>query len=71
MKSPQRIMSRRTLGAKPMAMLTAAMSSSSAAPLMLRATVQYQAAIAGLASGLMARSGSPARSSSSDSPAAS
>ena len=61
----------RWAGAKPMAMLTAAMSSSWPAALMLRATVQYQAAIGGLASGLMARSGSPARSRSSESPAAS
>ena len=62
-------MSRRRLGAKPMAMLTAAMSSASAATLMLRATVQYQAAMAGLARPLMARSGFSNRSSPRNSPA--
>ena len=62
-------MSRRMLGANPMAMFTAAMSSASADTLMLRATVQYQAAMAGLARPLMARSGSPARSRPRKSPA--
>jgi hypothetical protein len=70
MKSPQRSVSSRTLGRNPTAMLTAAMSNRSAAWLMSRATVQYQAATWALVAGVAARSGSASRSRPRSAPAA-
>jgi hypothetical protein len=69
-KSPQRWVSSRTLGRYPTAMLTAAMSKRSAARLMSRATVQYQAATRALVVGSAARVGSVRRSTPRSSPAA-
>jgi hypothetical protein len=70
MKSPQRSVSSRTLGRNPTAMLTAAMSNRSAAWLMSRATVQYQAATWALVVGVAARSGWASRSKPRSVPAA-
>lgn len=69
-KSPQRSVSSRTLGRNPTAMLTAAMSNRSAAWLMSRATVQYQAATWALVAGVAARPGSASRSRPRSAPAA-